>query len=533
MRCEVDYNWKSLKFDDLKWAFESMKFKRPPRWHQLVSIAFATSRRRVGFWHDVGTGKTLAAYWTAQVWKCKKILVICPGAALGSWMGDSEWTEYTAQIISGETAKRKRKIQGSQNVSIVQYEWLKTLYCSLRQNPPKDEIDPDRYGQHGSLHRCLKCNNRLIRTETKNCPICGSTSIRQLPREWSFDLSTLSQEFDCIIFDEIHRCNNEKSLQSQICFELSKRVQNVIGLSGTPVDHSLMELFHIHKVLDLGSTFGLNFWRFRFDHFMQKSFEWVPRDGMEQTILRKWARVSLSFKREECFDLPECQEEVVKVPRSAEFRELEDRIINKRTIKGVLFDSPSTQANKLKQLTDGFLYLTQEEGEKEAHRLKENSKLEALMELLDSDLKTIVFHEYTEVGNFIAEELEKKGIKFVRFRGGVTPEERLAYEMSFQTDPAVQVAITQISAGSEGWNGFAAVMTVFYDIIASPKIRTQCIGRMLRSGQTRKTLVIELVMEHSINEVTKLNQCERRSNVDEYMNYVREYQRRFKESSNE
>lgn len=488
MRGEPDFNWKGLKFEDLKWAFEHMNFKRPPRWHQLVSLAFATDKSRVGLWHDVGTGKTLAAYWTVQMWGCKKILVICPGAALGSWIGDSKWTDYKAQIISGTTSERKLKI-GTVDVSIVQYEWLKTIYARFSSRI--------RNGQ---------------RIENS--------------KEWTINPGAFEQNFDCVVFDEIHRCNNEHSLQSKICLELSKRTNHVIGLSGTPVDKNLLELFHIHKVLDLGSTFGWNFWRFRFDNFKQEIFEWVPREGMEQAILKKWSKVSLSFKREECFDLPVCQEEVIKVQQSDEFTDLESRVIEKRPIHDVIFLDPSTQANKLKQLTDGFVYLTQEDGEREVYRLKENPKLEALMEILDSGIKTLVFHEYTEVGEIIAEELQKRGIKFVRFKGGITPEERLSYENSFQTDPSVQVAIVQTKSASEGWNGFAAGLVVFYDVVFSPRTKSQCIGRMLRSGQTKKTLVIELVMGGTINEITKMNQAERRSDVEDYMQYMREYKKR-------
>jgi len=495
VRGEPDFNWKGLKFEGLKWAFEHMNFKRPPRWHQLVSLAFATDKQRVGFWHDVGTGKTLAAYWTAQMWSCKKILVVCPGAALGSWMGDSKWTDYKAHIISGTTPERKLNI-GTADVSIVQYEWLKTIYARLSPRI--------RDGQE-----------------------IGNS------KEWAINLGAFGQNFDCVVFDEIHRCNNERSLQSKICLELSKRTNHVIGLSGTPVDKNLLELFHIHKVLDLGSTFGWNFWRFRFDNFHQDDFEWVPRKGMEQAILKKWARVSLSFKREECFDLPECQEEVVKVPQSDEFAVLEHRVINNYAIKvggsNLIFNLPSVRANKLKQLTDGFIYLAQEEGGREVYRLKENPKLEALMEILDSGIKTLVFHEYEAAGDIMEDALKEKEIKFVRFRGGITPEERLSYENLFQTNSSVQVAIVQISAGGEGWNGFAARMVVFYDIVASPKVRKQCIGRMLRSGQVNKTLVIELVMEYSINETTKLNQFERRSAVDDYMDFVRSYKRRHEE----
>ena len=84
-------------------------------------------------------------------------------------------------------------------------------------------------------------------------------------------------------------------------------------------------------------------------------------------------------------------------------------------------------------------------------------------------------------------------------------------------------AVVQISAGSEGWDGFAADITVFYDVIPSPRIRKQCIGRMKRSGQTKKTVVYELIMLGSINEYTKASQYDRRDTVQEYMDYIQNY----------
>lgn len=477
------FDYKSLTIDELKWAYQGVQFKREPRWHQYVTLAYAADKKRVGLWHGVGSGKTLASYWIAQLWGMKRILVICPGSALSAWMRDLPWTEFTGQIISGETSERKQKIRQGQNISVVQYEWLKTIFGKFVQKP---------------------------NTQSK---------------VWVIDQEALKNlgNFDCIIYDEIHKCNNHGSLQSAICLELSRRVGYTIGLSGTPVDRVLLELFNIYRVLDLGATFGWSFWNYRQTHFHQCGYDWEIRKNHKDVILERMKRNSLSFSREECFDLPKCMEDVIQVPASEEFRKLEQRVLSEEAIavggSREVFVQYSTKVSKLKQLTDGFIYL-KDDNSRKVYVLKENPKLDALVELLDCGQKIIVFHEFEEAGNLISQELDHQRVKHSRIRGGLTPEERIKQEYEFQQGDS-QVMIGQISASAEGWDGFAARIVVFFDIVASPKLRTQCIGRMLRSGQTQETLVVELVVEGSVNEATKEAQGDRITEVESIMAYIR------------
>jgi SNF2 family DNA or RNA helicase len=101
----------------------------------------------------------------------------------------------------------------------------------------------------------------------------------------------------------------------------------------------------------------------------------------------------------------------------------------------------------LKQLTDGFIYLRDK-----TYQLKENPKLEATLELLECQKKTIIFHDYVEAGDILEDGLRKAKFPYVRFRGGQTPEERMELEHQFQEHSKTQVAIVQ-SSGSEGWDG--------------------------------------------------------------------------------
>lgn len=483
-----DFNYKSLTLQQLQWVFKDVlmppKFKLQPRWHQLVSLFFAAdeNRRRICYFHDVGTGKTLAAYYTAQLWGCEKILVICPTSAIGAWIRDIQWTNYSHQVISGTTEERKAKIQDNQDVSIIHYEGLKTIFAKLQ----------DRKG--------------------------GG-------RRWAIDSTALKHNFDCIIFDEIHRCNTYSSLQSKICLELSKRANQIIGLTGTPIDRILLEIFNIYKVLDLGASFGWNYWMFRREHFTPAGYDWRIRPKHKDKILQLMAASSLSFDQSECFDLPESQEEIIYLSATKEFRALEDRIINEDPLglngSSVIFKLDSLKGLKLKQLTDGFIYLD-EDGERRTCRLKENPKLEALLDVIQgTGRKIIIFFEFDECGNIIQEALQKAGIAFAHIRGGLSLEERQAQEADFRD--SVQVILVKTQAGSEGWDGSAASIVVFWDIVASPKVRRQCIGRMVRAGQQQKTLVYELILKPSINTITKASQTSRKSEVTSIMMWLQGY----------
>jgi hypothetical protein len=102
-----DFDWKSLTIEQLRYIFQDVSFPQEPRWHQYVSLAFAADKKRVGFWHDVGTGKTYAAYLTARQWGVKKLIVVCPKSAISSWVRDAKVMGLSFKVISGETEERQ------------------------------------------------------------------------------------------------------------------------------------------------------------------------------------------------------------------------------------------------------------------------------------------------------------------------------------------------------------------------------------------------------------------------------------------
>ena len=475
----MNFNYKSFSQAQLDWAFEGKSFKLKPYWHQLVSLAFAVSKSRICYFHDVGTGKSYLSYLTAEMWGCERILVICPSSSVSAWVRDIKYVNYSYQVIEGETKQRKAIMQENENVFICPYPALKTVFGGLQ----------------------TKKNGN---------------------RRWEVNLDSLQNSFDVVIFDEVHKCSNYSSLQTRICFELSKRSKFTIGLTGTPVDRLLLELFGIFKIVDLGRSLGWSFWRFRRENFIPCGYDWRIRSGRKEKILKLIAESCICFSQEECCDLPPVREEIIYLSPTKEFRELEDCIISEEPLgldgSSAIFKLDSLKGLKLKQLTDGFIYL-EEDGNRRVCRLKDNPKLEALLDVVQgTGRKIIVFYEFEECGQIIQEALQKEEIAFAHIKGGLSLEERQAQEAKFRDD--VQVILVQIQAGSEGWDGSAAGIVVFYDIVASPKIRKQCIGRMVRSGQQQKTIVYELIMKNTVNEATKASQKSRKSEIASIMEYL-------------
>lgn len=478
-------NFKNISESKLDWALSSCGFKRAPRWHQKVSMVFSVGKNRVAFWHPIGSGKTATAYYVMEhIWRCSRILVVGPTSSFGAWEDNLQWTDYDGVILSGSSEDRIKKLEENHNVYVINYEGLKYVYG------------------------------------------------RKVGKKWYMSPSSFVDGFDGIIFDEAHRCKNYDSLQSKICCELSRRAKYVIGLSGTPFDKSLLELFNVYNAIDHGKCLGISFMRYRTTYFKKGFYTWEPKAGAEDQIFEKVAPVTLLFERSECADLPECNEVVWYVDPGAEFLKWESKIIAKDslTVNGVKVDisDPTQKSTKYRQILGGFFYydIVNCDGRKERHvkYLKKNPKVDTLMEILeDNPVKVIVFYQYDGADEVIQKALEKARINYVTIKGGQGAKKRRMAEKAFLEDPEVQVCVCNTRCGGESWEGYSAEMVVFFDIVVSPTIRKQCIGRMHRDGQEKETTVIELIMRGTFDEVTKQNQGPRADLQNDFITYMSVY----------
>ena len=257
------------------------EFYTEPRKHQYKTINFAmnSKNRRVNFWLDIGTGKTLSAIYSACLWGTRSALVICPNSADETWR--KQIVEHTnlkyidlSSYVDGykSAAERRSLLKEKADFYLINYEGLKSIYA-------RKVIIDEKSGRKKS--------------------VIDFDSFNNLP-------------FNCLIVDESHSFSNYDALHTKIGCQLSMRMKQVLMLTGTPTDDRLMGLWSQFYVLDQGKTLGSSFYGYLQRYFkpklMQyrtKSFtKWFPKKNAMNEIMERAAGCTIRFDREQCFNLP-------------------------------------------------------------------------------------------------------------------------------------------------------------------------------------------------------------------------------------
>ena len=492
----VSIDYKSLNENDLRRMFGDLgyRFKKPPRKHQLVSLAFALDegRKRVQYFHDIGTGKTVSALYTTQVWDSRRILVVCPSSAFWAWEHDTaDFTDYSISTLSGSFDEKIDMLCQMNKIYVINYEGLKTLYAD------KHKRVTDRHG---------------------DIMVDGG---------WYINPTYFDDMFDTIIFDEVHRCKNKDAVQTNICYQLSRVATHAIGLSGTPVSASYQDLYSEFLVVDLGKALGNNYYAFRNRYFEGRDHS-ILKSNAEETILNKIAPMCLSYDISECCDLPPKSLPIrrIVVP-SREQHQLLHMVYNDlkhEFNEGTLsIQNVTHKSAKARQIACGFIYL-RDDDEKSVRYLKSNPKIRALEDIIDEcRTKIVIFHKLESEAIVIEDMCARKGIQFSAIRGSVDKNDRKHEYSKFVTNDNVKLMIAQYECASESYDMSCSYVCVFFSPVASPRLRSQAEGRIYRSGQTRPVLFIDIVMKGSTDDIVLEHKQDRHKMLAGLLSYIGGY----------
>lgn len=462
---------KLLDRDDFEYILQQYSFKTRPMGHQYASMLWAKYRDAGLFLHDIGTGKTLAALYTVQIWGCNRILIVSPNSVRWSWQDEIvKHTDEKCCVIDGEgPARRALMANDFSRFHIINYEGLKTVFGK------KVEVKKQ-----------------------------GKNKGRYVP-----DHETITKmDYDCLIFDEHHRLKSFESLQTQISYQLARFANKILMLSGTPMAKDIRDFWSELMVLDDGATLGGNLFEFLHTYMnpveikarKHRFTEWFPKKGAVDKIVEKVSTVAIRYDVNECFDLPEliCQER--HIDASAEQEGITKAIIDDLRVEltegNLTLENVINKASKLAQISSGFVF-----GEQGEEFLRKNPKLDELIDLIQNEVsgQCIVFHNFVPVAHAIEARLRKHKIKFRAIRGEIKNKAKQIKD--FQTDSTIKVLLAHPQSGGEGLNLQNANVVVFFDqIYTGATLREQCIGRVHRAGQDKTCIVIDLIIVDSQDE---------------------------------
>lgn len=353
--------------------------------------------------------------------------------------------------------------------------------------------------------------------------------------ESMFSLTELFSEdyFQMVVLDEAHRIGSPSSRQTKCIIEHFEFTKYKYIVTGTLHANNLMSFYMPFRFLGPDTVPYANYYEFR-RMFMfpvdPDQYIWIPSKGAELEVRKIVGDVSISFKKEDCIDLPELIRETSRCDMSSDqyklytqlskdFITIVEDMCSKCNKSGncdrscengeIAAKNALTMAGKLRQIASGFYintkYRVTEDGRKinESNiiTLNENPKLELLINTINNipeDRKVIIWTNYIHSVELIANRLSKA---FDSKSVLTCYQNQDAYKQVelFKNKQYLYMVANPGKMGT-GLNIQFSSYQIFFSNSYSWIQRDQAEGRQYRQGQKDKVTVIDLITNGTIDE---------------------------------
>lgn len=402
---------------------------------------------------DMGLGKTIQVI--SLILKLKEedklkkpVLVICPTTLMGNWMKELEMF--------------------SPNLKAAIY--------------------------HGN-ERKLDLNNDIILT---------TYAIMRI------DLEELKKEiWGMIVVDEAQNIKNPDTAQTLAVKSIKSDIK--IAMTGTPVENRLTELWSIFDFINRGYLGDLREFQRSYaipiERFKEHTRAFKLKMSVSPFVLRR-----LKTDKNVIADLPEKM-----VLNDYCYLSKPQAVLYEKTLKEMLekisgFTGISRRGNIFKLITalkqicnHPYQFIKAGDMNKELSGKLEKC-ISLVQNILENDEKTLIFTQYKEMGDILAEVItEECNTNPLFFHGSLNVAQREKLIEDFQNNPETKVMILSLKAGGTGLNLTSATNVIHYDLWWNPAVEDQATDRTYRIGQDKNVMVHRLVtlgtFEEKIDEM--------------------------------
>jgi SNF2 family DNA or RNA helicase len=303
------------------------------------------------------------------------------------------------------------------------------------------------------------------------------------------------QKWDLIVADEIHRCKAPGGKASRFLARLGQTTRFRLGLSGTPMPHSPLDVYAYFRFID-SSIFGWSYHRFRQHYAVMggyQNYQVVTYTNLDE-LNRKFYSVTFACGKDVLELPPEvhvtytCQlgPEARKV-----YRSLERDLIAEVQSGEITAANALVKLLRLQQITGG--YIRTDDGEDVQIDSAKMNLLRDVLEDIAPDEPVVVFcrfHRNLDAVNRVADETGRRSLEL----SGRIDELR-----RWQAGEAPVLAV-QIDSGGVGVDLTRARYSIYYSLGFSLGCYEQSLARIHRPGQTRPVEYIHLIVEDTVDE---------------------------------
>ncbi|MBF0227101.1 MAG: ATP-dependent helicase [Desulfobacterales bacterium] len=369
----------------------------------------------------------------------------------------------------------------------------KSLLFNWEQEIQKFKPELSYYIYHGS-------SRNLSDAKKKNLILTTYATVRNDIKEFQ------KIKFYYIILDE---SQNIKNLSSQI----SKAVmllngKNRLGLSGTPIENNLSELYSLFRFLN-PSMFGT------IEDFNQNYANPIQKGEDKEALIelkkKIYPFILRRLKKEVLKDLPDKIEQTLYIDMSPEqevFYE-QRRAYYYETVKTqiALNGIQKSQFVILQALSElrQIASIPESKTENTIISPKREVLLDNIIDVVANNHKVLVFANFLNALDCISEDLEKNNIDYLLMTGATRDRKQLVEK--FQNDDTYKVFLMTLKTGGIGLNLTAADYIFIFDPWWNKSAENQAIDRTHRIGQDKTVFSYKLITRKTIEEkILKLQQ---------------------------
>ena len=328
------------------------------------------------------------------------------------------------------------------------------------------------------------------------------------------DLKKLNKlSYSLVVFDEIQTIKNHKSITSDAMKQIQSDMK--IGLSGTPMENSISELWNIMDVLNPNVFYSHPAFMKRYSG---KNYDEL-KSILNLFILRR-------MKKDVLKELPQKTEQIIYCDMEEDQRKLYTgiNVAVKKAIMSLKAFAAPVVLKGLTLLRECCCHPLLLNDETNVDKVSESCKLDALNLLVDnlvgSGHKILIFSNYTSMLHLIQEELEKNEHykKIIYYLDGKT-KDRINVVNQFESADE-GIFLISIKAGGVGLNLVSAQDVIIYDPWWNPFVEQQAVDRAYRIGQDKPVTVYKLVTANTIEERIVEMQKDKKQDFDELINGI-------------
>jgi SNF2 family DNA or RNA helicase len=324
-------------------------------------------------------------------------------------------------------------------------------------------------------------------------------SARMEPLATAF--TTVKTNWDLVVADEIHRCKSPSGKTGRFMGKLGKVANKRVGLSGTPMPHSPLDIWSQFRFLDK-DIFGWSFTKFKARYAVLGGFkvrgrcvQVVDYKNMEE-LNGKFYSIASRVTKDEVLDLPDAVhvERYVELdsPARRAYDEMKNELITYVNNEECIALNAMVKVTRLQQITSGFAK-TADGVEQELHDLKRKAILDVL-EDIDPKEPVALFCKFKWDLAAVQSVAEELGRPFYGLWGGRD-------DVGGKWEPeAGGLLAVQVSAGSVGIDMTAARYAIYVSQTWNMGEYDQSLARTHRHGQDRSVTYVHLLVRDSIDE---------------------------------